>query len=149
MMNNKIKILSVYWWLIDFGPFKQINYLIDLRESISRSFNTVTFSSDPDKLLVFKNPDFVKKGLEIFLDSDKELNNVFYTEEKKEEFNFINFYSASNDTKDVIKLLGHAEIKLSLMIKTRLMDKLEEYMINRDVKPEVAAEFVRKMFIIP
>ena len=147
-MNNKIKILSVYWWLIDFGPFKQINYLIDFRESISRSFNTVTFSSDSDKLLVFKNPDFVKKGLEIFLDSDKKLNNVFYTEEKKEEFNFINFYSVFNDTKDVIKLLGHAEIKLSLMIETRLKDKLEEYMINRDVKPEVAAEFVRKMFII-
>lgn len=146
-MNNKIKILSVYWWLIDFGLFgKQINYLIDLRESISRSFNSVMFTSD--KLLVFKNPDFVKKGLEIFLNSEKELSNVFYMEEKKEEFDFINYYSAFDDTDNTIKLLGHAEIKLSLEIETKLKNKLIGYMINRDMKPEVAIEHVDKMFTI-
>lgn len=142
-MENKIKTLSVFWWFIDYGVFGKFTYfLIDFRDSLSTSFNVVAF--DLDRYLLLKDPNFVKKGLEDFLNTDRELRNVFYLKESKEQYDLINYYALQEN----FKLVGRSEIELTPEIEKNLKEKLYIYFIRKGISEEKAIELVDKLFTI-
>lgn len=143
MMNSKIKILPIYWWLIDYGVFGKFTYfLIDFRNSLSTNFNIVAF--DLNRYLVPKDLNFVKKGLEDFLSIDRELRNIFYLKDSKEHFDLINYYVLDGN----IKLMGRSEIELTPEIEKSLKEKMYSYFTYRGVLEETAIDYVSKMFVI-
>ena len=141
-MENKIKILPVYWWLIDFDDFGEFTYfLIDFRDSLSTEFNMVSFYLN--YFITLKGSDFVKKGLDAFLNSDKEIAFTSLNKYKKSDLK--NYYDTNQS---IIKLQGKSEIGLTLELETKLREKLFNYISSRGANSERALEIIQKMFVI-
>lgn len=145
-MENKIKILSVYWWLIDFDDFGEFTYfLIDFRDCLSTEFNMVLFTLN--YFITLKGSDFVKKGLDAFLNSDREIAFISFSKDKKDDLK--DYYDTNQS---IIKLRGKSEIELTLELETKLREKLFNYILNRELSKEAnpfrILEIIQKMFVI-